>query len=72
LLSASTICFQVQYIFLSPNRPIEENLQRAIKAQIDPEAFDKMRGTVSFPFEPGGHGRIAVKVVFFGGMKWCG
>jgi hypothetical protein len=36
-----------------------------LKAQIDPEAFEQMRGTASFPFEPGKQQRIAVKVVDF-------
>jgi len=29
-----------------------EKLQRALKAQIDPLALEKMRGTTSFPFQP--------------------
>ena len=46
-----------------------EKLQRALKAQIDPEAFERMRGTVSFPFQPGEHQRIAVKVIDFRGNE---
>jgi len=46
-----------------------EKLQRALKAQIDPEAFEQMRGTVSFPFEAGEHQRIAVKVIDFRGNE---
>ncbi len=46
-----------------------EKLQRALRAQIDPEAFEKMRGTVSFPFQPGKHRRIAVKVIDFRGNE---
>jgi adenine-specific DNA-methyltransferase len=46
-----------------------EKLQRALKAQIDPEAFDRMRGTVSFPLQPGEHHRIAVKVIDFRGNE---
>jgi adenine-specific DNA-methyltransferase len=46
-----------------------EKLERALKAQIDPEAFDRMRGTVSFPFQPGEHQRIAVKVIDFRGNE---
>lgn len=42
---------------------------RALKAQIDPEAFAQMRGTVSFPFKPGEHQRIAVKVIDFRGNE---
>ncbi len=46
-----------------------DKLQRALKAQIAPEAFDQMRGTVSFPFQPGEHRRIAVKVIDFRGNE---
>ncbi|MDZ7261002.1 MAG: hypothetical protein ONB05_02630, partial [candidate division KSB1 bacterium] len=42
-------------------------LQRVLKAHIEPEAFEQMRGTVSFPFQPGEHQRIAVKVIDFRG-----
>ena len=46
-----------------------DKLQRALRAQIDPEAFAKMRGTASFPFKPGEHNRIAVKVIDFRGNE---
>jgi len=46
-----------------------ERLQRALRAHIDPEAFERMRGTRSFPFEPGLHRRIAVKVINFRGNE---
>jgi adenine-specific DNA-methyltransferase len=46
-----------------------EKLQRALKAQIAPEAFEQMRGTVSFPFQLGEHRRIAVKVIDFRGNE---
>jgi adenine-specific DNA-methyltransferase len=46
-----------------------EKLQRALKAQIAPEAFEQLRGTVSFPFEPGEHRRIVVKVIDFRGNE---
>jgi adenine-specific DNA-methyltransferase len=46
-----------------------EKLQRALKAQIAPEAFEQMRGTISFPFQPGDHQRIAVKVIDFRGNE---
>jgi len=46
-----------------------DKLQRALKASIDPEAFEQMRGTISFPFEPGEHQRIAVKVIDFRGNE---
>ena len=51
-------------VFPFPGEPdARGKLQLAIKAQIDPGAFDSLRGTVSFPFEPGEHHRIAVKVI---------
>jgi len=46
-----------------------DRLQRALKAQIEPEAFEQMRGTVSFPFQPAKHERIAVKVLDFRGNE---
>ncbi len=46
-----------------------DKLQRALKATIPEEVFDKMRSTVSFPFEPGEHKRIAVKVIDFRGNE---
>ena len=46
-----------------------EKLQRALKAQIPPEVFEQVRGTVSFPFQPGKHQRIAVKVIDFRGNE---
>lgn len=44
-------------------------LKRALKAQINPEIFEQMRGTVSFPFPAGKHDRIAVKVIDFRGNE---
>ena len=38
-------------------------LARNLKAEIDPELIEKYRGTVSLPFEPGPHKRVAVKVI---------
>jgi adenine-specific DNA-methyltransferase len=38
-------------------------LARNLKAEIDPERIAAYRGTVSLPFEPGDHKRIAVKIV---------
>lgn len=38
-------------------------LARTLKAQIDEDAIEQYRGTVSLPFELGGHKRIAVKIV---------
>jgi len=36
---------------------------RHLKAEIDPDLIKAYRGTVSLPFEPGEHRRIAVKIV---------
>ena len=38
-------------------------LAKNLKAEIDPELIKAYRGTVSLPFEPGKHERIAVKIV---------
>jgi adenine-specific DNA-methyltransferase len=38
-------------------------LARNLKAEIDQELIEAYRGTVSLPFEPGEHKRIAVKIV---------
>jgi len=38
-------------------------LARNLKAEIDEELIEQYRGTVSLPFEPGKHKRVAVKIV---------
>lgn len=38
-------------------------LARNLKAEIDPDLIEAYRGTVSLPFTPGEHRRIAVKIV---------
>lgn len=38
-------------------------LARSLKAEIDEDLIEAYRGTVSLPFEPGEHWRIAVKIV---------
>jgi adenine-specific DNA-methyltransferase len=38
-------------------------LARNLKAEIDEELIEAYRGTVSLPFEPGKHQRIALKIV---------
>ncbi len=38
-------------------------LARNLKAEIDPELIEAYRGTISLPFEPGPHKRVAVKVI---------
>ncbi len=59
------------------NSPFEEPVRRwayeeGQKAQIDPEAFERMRGTLFFPFHPGEHECIAVKVIDFRGNEVVG
>jgi len=61
--------FHISQAFFPGDSKAWEKLQRALKAQIDPEAFERMRGTVSFPFEAGEHHRIAVKVIDFRGNE---
>jgi len=46
-----------------------DKLKGKLKAEIDESAFERMRGTVSFPFEPGEHKQIAVKVIDFRGNE---
>ena len=38
-------------------------LARNLKAEVDSEKIEAYRGTVSLPFEPGEHKRVAVKIV---------
>jgi adenine-specific DNA-methyltransferase len=61
--------FHICQAFFPGDEKAWDKLQRALKAQIDPEAFEQMRGTVSFPFEAGEHDRIAVKVIDFRGNE---
>jgi adenine-specific DNA-methyltransferase len=61
--------FHICQAFFPGDPDAWEKLQRALKAQIAPEAFEQMRGTVSFPFEPGEHRLIAVKVIDFRGNE---
>ncbi|MBM4288831.1 MAG: site-specific DNA-methyltransferase [Deltaproteobacteria bacterium] len=61
--------FHICQAFFPGDADAWKKLERALKARIDPEAFERMRGTVSFPFKPGKHGRIAVKVIDFRGNE---
>jgi len=61
--------FKISQAFFPGDPDAWEKLQRALKATIPKEAFEQMRGTVSFPFEPGEHQRIAVKVIDFRGNE---
>ncbi|MCX7765010.1 MAG: DNA methyltransferase, partial [Bacteroidia bacterium] len=55
--------FHVSQAFFPADAGAWEKLQRALKAQINPEAFEQLSGTLSFPFRPGKNHRIAVKVI---------
>jgi adenine-specific DNA-methyltransferase len=61
--------FHICQAFFPRNSDAWDKLERALKAQIDAEAFEKMQGTFSFPFQPGEHERIAVKVIDFRGNE---
>ena len=61
--------FHICQAFFPGDADAWEKLQRALKTTIPEEAFDRMRGTVSFPFQPGEHRRIAVKVIDFRGNE---
>jgi len=61
--------FHICQAFFPGDRRAWKKLQQTLKAQIDPDAFDRMRSTESFPFEPGEHKRIAVKVIDFRGNE---
>jgi len=61
--------FHICQAFFPGDDKAWEKLERALRAQINPEAFERMRGTVSFPFQPSEHRRIAVKVIDFRGNE---
>jgi len=61
--------FHICQAFFPGDADAWKKLERALKARIDPEAFEHMRGTVSFPFKPGKHQRLAVKVIDFRGNE---
>jgi len=64
--------FHICQAFFPGDKDAWDKLQRALKAQIEPEAFAQMRSTKSFPFKAGKHGRIAVKVIDFRGNEVMG
>ena len=61
--------FHISQAYFPGDEKAWGKLQRALKAQIVPEAFEKMQGTTSFPFKLGEHKRIAVKVIDFRGNE---
>lgn len=46
-----------------PDRSAWEKLAKALGGVVDPERFEAFSGTLSLPFPPGAHKRIAVKVI---------
>jgi len=44
--------FHICQAFFPGDKDAWDKLQRALRAQIEPEAFEQMRGTKSFPFQP--------------------
>lgn len=61
--------FHICQAFFPGDEDAWEKLQRALRVHIPEEAFERMRGVVSFPFQPGEHKRIAVKVIDFRGNE---
>jgi adenine-specific DNA-methyltransferase len=61
--------FHVSQAFFPGDDDAWDKLQRALRASIDEESFEQMRGTKSFPFKPGDHKRVAVKVIDFRGNE---
>jgi len=61
--------FHICQAFFPGGQDPWNKLQRALKARIEPEAFEQMRGTQSFPFQAGEHKRVAVKVIDFRGNE---
>jgi len=61
--------FHICQAFFPGDSKAWQKLQRALKAQIDPDAFEQMRNTKSFPFKAGKHKKIAVKVIDFRGNE---
>jgi adenine-specific DNA-methyltransferase len=55
-------CFCITQAFF-PNQKAWDKIAKALGSSADAEAFDAYNGTVSVPFEPGEHQRIAVKVI---------
>ena len=60
--------FRICQAFFPPTDAWKK-LKKALKAHIDPEVFDRMRGVVSLPFKPSEHRKIAVKVIDFRGNE---
>ncbi len=57
---ARTFCITQAFF---PDRSAWKKLERALRGTIDEDRFDALTGTVSLPFAPGQHRRVAVKVI---------
>ncbi len=55
-------CFCITQAFF-PNQKAWDKIAKALGSSADAEAFEAYNGTISVPFEPGEHQRIAVKVI---------
>jgi adenine-specific DNA-methyltransferase len=55
-------CFCITQAFF-PDKGAWDKIAAALKGKADEEAFEKLSGTTSIPFEAGRHKRIAVKVI---------
>ena len=55
-------CFCITQAFF-PDKNAWDKIANALKARADEDAFAKLAGTTSIPFEAGKHRRIAVKVI---------
>jgi len=56
------LCFHVSQAFF-PRTGAWDALKKALKADYEETVWNHLAGTVSAPFEPNGHGEIAVKVI---------
>ena len=64
MTQTSAACSPLQVFFpMAGAKDGWNKLKRDIKAELDEALMDKFHGTVSLPFEPGEHRRIAVKIV---------
>ncbi len=55
--------FVIRQAFFPADNNAWKKLQRALRAYIDEQLFEQMKGTKSFPFQPGEHKRVATKVI---------
>lgn len=56
------LCFHARQVFF-PRTAAWDSLKRSLKAEFDDNVWDHLAGTVSYPFEAGEEGQIAVKVI---------